>query len=337
MGSPVIGIDGGGTQTRAVVLDAAGQWVGQGRAGASGYAADPAHAQAALREAWTRACDAAGLSPSGVAGAFLGIAGVVTGTEREAVRKRAAELGFLPAARIGVDHDIAIAWAGAFAGEPGLAVISGTGSSCYGRNQAGQAVQTGGWGHVVDDFGSGYRLALDGLTAAVRGADGRGPATMLTERLFGELGIDTLPQIVGRLHRGSAAEPGQAMQKQEIAALAPTVLAAAEAGDAVAQALVERAAGELALMARTAADRLELTGAARRVALAGSVAGNPAIATPLTRRLQDEPSPIAVAAARFEPVIGAALLAKAQLGEPLDERVIEPLEGANDQKRETVS
>ena len=62
---------------------------------------------------------------------------------------------------------------------PGIVVICGTGSICYGRNDAAEAARSGGWGYILGDEGSGYWIGRGALAAVVRHADGRGPATSL--------------------------------------------------------------------------------------------------------------------------------------------------------------
>ena len=305
----VIGIDGGATRTRAAVLDGWGRCLGRGEA--SGCSATVASDQAGkpIRTAWTAACEQAGVAPTELSGAFLGVADVVTEADRQGLREAVGELGLLGANRVWVDHDIRIAWAGGLGCEAGIALIAGTGSSCYGRNEAGQSHQAGGWGHVIDDFGSGYRLAVAGLTAAAFALDRRGRATVLSDRLLEALEVEQLPELMRRLHTGSAESPGAPMAKHEIAGLAPVVLKVAEAGDGVAQELVDRAVSSLRKMIVAVAEQLALAGPARRVALAGSLAAQPAIAEPLTQQLDQVQRPVKVVKPRYEPVVGAGLLA----------------------------
>ena len=83
------------------------------------------------------------------------------------------------------DGDLVIA-----AGTPegwGIGVIAGTGSIAVGRTKDGRTARAGGWGHLIGDEGSAYRIVLDALRLVARRADGRDPRPSghdpLTERI----------------------------------------------------------------------------------------------------------------------------------------------------------
>ncbi|MEI3013924.1 MAG: hypothetical protein V8T36_03730 [Ruthenibacterium lactatiformans] len=67
--------------------------------------------------------------------------------------------------------------------------MAGTGSICFGRDAAGKTARSGGYGHKIDDEGSGYALGRDALAAVVRAQDGRGPRTLLTDLVFAQLKV----------------------------------------------------------------------------------------------------------------------------------------------------
>src|SRR5260370_914390 len=82
---------------------------------------------------------------------------------------------------------------------PGIVIVSGTGSIAYGRNANGEAARAGGWGHMIGDEGSGYWIGREALTAVMRAADGRGPATGLSADILAYFNVDDearLPRIV---------------------------------------------------------------------------------------------------------------------------------------------
>ena len=176
----VLGIDGGGTKTQAAIVDETGHVRGVGLGGPSNYDDIGANrARANIAQAVTAACAPAGCEPAPFAAAFLGLAGIVSPADRAVVQGIAADLRLAPLDRVGVDHDCRIALAGGLSGRPGIVLIAGTGSSCYGRNAAGGDWRAGGWGSQIGDEGSGYWLGLHALQSAVRAYDGRGPATRL--------------------------------------------------------------------------------------------------------------------------------------------------------------
>jgi len=244
------GLDAGGTSTRAIVADARASQVGWGYA--SG--ANPNHhgwdvVGANLRDAVQAACQRAGCQIKDIRSFFLGVASVITKSDRESAAKLCSAWGVGPDVLVAADHDIRIALEGGLSGRPGIAVISGTGSSCYGRNGEGQSWQAGGWDQLLDDAGSGFDLGQRGMVAACQSADGRLGATSLKDLFFTRLGVTEVVEFAVKVHR-----PG--LSRHEIAAFAPIVLQAAEDGDEVAVSIVSRGAAALARMVSAVSNRL---------------------------------------------------------------------------------
>ena len=184
--SVVLGVDGGGTKTHAVIIDETGRTLGEGFGGPTNIDDhDLETATVHLETAVNQARANAQLKNEPFDAAFLGIAGVVSAADKALVRKFSwrLELTCSPPAgphatgpeQLGVDHDARVALAGGLSCRPGMVLIAGTGSACFGMNAAGEHHLAGGWGHLLSDEGSGYWLGLEALRAAVRGFDGRGP------------------------------------------------------------------------------------------------------------------------------------------------------------------
>jgi N-acetylmuramic acid 6-phosphate etherase len=261
----ILGVDGGGTQTTALLarLQPAGNgWeiVGRGSAGSSNLrAVGVSAALAALDLALREALAAAGVSGMTVRAACFGLAGAGRSAEQRLVRDWAEQRLGTSAVEVVEDAVLPLA-----AGTPegwGLAVIAGTGSMAFAQNAAGQTARSGGWGWLLGDEGSGYALVQAALRAVLRAADGRAPATLLTERLLAACGLTQPEELVEYVyHRADRAT---------LAALAPVVLECASR-DAVADRLVQEGAAELAAVAATAAARVALP-AAVPLALAGGL------------------------------------------------------------------
>ncbi len=295
----VMGIDGGGSGTRAVIVTPSLDVCGEGH----GLTANPGvvgeeQAMRNIQAAMRAALSAAELSPDAVAAVGLGIAGASIYHYNAADWLRQVAHGVLPRARVVPSSDFEIALVGALGERQGLLVLAGTGSLAYGVNAAGEAALVGGWGYVLDDAGSGYWLGLHGLRAVVHADDGQGPPTALTRRLLGALELQRARDLVLWLYRAKTP------RTREIAALAPLVLETAAAGDHVAAKLVAQACDTLTYLAHTAIRRLALHDPA--IAFAGGLlrARNP-LSTCLcaTLGLDELPQP------RYTPAIGAALLA----------------------------
>jgi glucosamine kinase len=299
-GNLILGIDGGGSHTRAAIVDGYGRLCGFGTAGPSNYQAvgigvAAQNVAAAVAGAWAQAGGAVGPADA----AFLGMAGVVSDDDRHALGEVARLLNL--AKRVGIDHDIRIALAGGLAGAPGIALIAGTGSSCYGRRGDGTAWRSGGWGHLVDDAGGGYWLGLQALTAITRAYDGRAEATSLAAPIMERLAISNMDAVLQLTCDNDGA-------KSEIAALAPLVLRTAVYGDRVARGIVARGADELARMVEAVMLRLAWDGTAP-VILSGGLTTDTYYHESIRRALERRAPAAELTQPALPPVFGATLLA----------------------------
>src|SRR5207248_5814443 len=132
----------------------------------------------------------------------------------------------------------------------GVALICGTGSMAWGRNTAGKTARCGGWGYLIGDEGGAYWIARAGLTAAARGADGRGEMTALLPRFQKELQAPAPQDLVDRVYSPQ-------MTREHMASLAHVVFDSAER-DAVARQMLDGAAFALAAMIKVLRRQLDL-------------------------------------------------------------------------------
>lgn len=263
----VAGIDGGGSRTRAVLVRADGARLGAGESGPSNpRIAGEVSAAAAIVDAVRAAFADAALAPRRLEALVAGVAGVADQVERDRLGAALSIHHLVTPGRLAVDHDLAVALAGALSGRPGIAVIAGTGAAAFGRDGRGETHKAGGWGGLFDDHGSAHRLVLDALAAGFRGLDGRGPETNLLDRLAPAFGAGG-PRALLRAVLGPPAA-----ERATLAALAPLVLDAARDGDVAALGVMARGAAELASMAAAVAARLQFP-ATHDVAAAGGLLG----------------------------------------------------------------
>ncbi|MBW3540611.1 MAG: hypothetical protein KY476_10085 [Planctomycetes bacterium] len=254
------------------------------------------------------AVDAA-LADGGITGSDPLAAGVVAlaGGDRPEVARRLDEwnAGSRRAERLLATHDAAAVLAAVSNNNVGIALIAGTGSFAWGRAASGAAARSGGWGHLLGDEGSGYRLALDGLSAVAHAADGRGPSTELTKRYCERFGAQTPHDLIPIVY-------ARQNDRGWIAALSGEVVLAAGAGDAVAAALVDAASSSLAELVWNVAERLDMAAGVPALGLAGGLlVHNRIVENAVDRRLAERALPIAEQRLVPEPVVGAVRLAQA--------------------------
>ncbi|MBN2392896.1 MAG: hypothetical protein JXR84_19345, partial [Anaerolineae bacterium] len=254
----VIGIDGGGSKTTALIADLAGNILGRGMSGPSNYLVIGAEAAYAALDAAVEV--AAGGRPARPAALCLGMAGAARPADQAVIRAWADAR--YPGVPVVITHDARLALAAGTPAGWGIAVLCGTGSMVYGEDSQGQAARADGWGYLLGDDGGGYAIGQAALRAVARAADGRGPQTALTETILEYWSLAQPQDLIGHVYKSA--------QRADIAALAALTQAIALQGDAVAETILQDAGRELAVSVEAVARRLKLTGAIP-CALTGSV------------------------------------------------------------------
>ncbi|HYJ45319.1 MAG TPA: BadF/BadG/BcrA/BcrD ATPase family protein, partial [Pyrinomonadaceae bacterium] len=245
----VLGVDGGGTKTRAIITDERERVLGEGVAGPSNpLRVGIGNAAAAIRDAVDKACAEARVQRADVVAAEVGLAGV----RREDIRLRMSEaLSGLGIHSIEVVTDADIALFGATDGEPGIVIIAGTGSVCCGINEQRNHVCAGGWGPLVGDEGSGSWIARRALQAVAQAKDGRGPQTALSDSACSYFNVTTTDELLFAIYAPS-------MTNDRIAGFARQVIEEARGGDQVASEIVEAAGRELGKAAAAVIRKLRM-------------------------------------------------------------------------------
>jgi len=247
-GELILGVDGGGARTRALLADAGGRLLGRGNAGSSNYHVVGLEAAGrALGEAIEDARHGAGRGP--IRAACFGLASVDRPSDQLLVNGWVAREGLTDRFCVVNNSELVLA-----AGTPegwGLALVAGTGSICIGRTADGREARAGGWGYLMGDEGGGYFIAVQALHLATQTADGRAEAQGLLEAVLDEWGLEHPEQLLGFVYQRETSPA-------EIAVLADRVLALADAGDVHAGLLVDGAASALGRHVDTVAGRLAM-------------------------------------------------------------------------------
>ncbi|MBN1284967.1 MAG: hypothetical protein JXB47_06195 [Anaerolineae bacterium] len=299
-----LGIDGGGTKTEALLLDAAGRILGMGRSGpVNTFFVSEREALAAM----CAAVDAARAAAGPVEIAALAASAEVP----DDLLDELSRTYHIPRWRHLEEPESARAAGQLFAGVAiRVVVCAGTGSMAMGVGEGDERPLAGAAGPLVGDEGSAYWLGQRALAALFHALDGRGDASLLTGRLPAHLGA---PADFWPLIRRVYGPP--AMSRAEIAALAPLVTQAAAEGDVLALELVRTGASELARLVYALGKRLGLLAKIFGVLPYGGVfRAGPVILEPFRDEVRAIAPHADVLPPVFHPVLGAATLALACAG-----------------------
>ena len=249
--SLVLGIDGGGTHTRASIVDG-DKVLGYGESGSIkrlrvGAEAAEANLRTVLKDVYAQA------GVKGVRAACCGVASVSMPGIAEWITDVFNDFGV---ERSDIVGDQVIALDAAFHGGPGILQIAGTGSNTIGRAPDGSQESAGGWSSHLGDEGSGYWIGLHSVRRALRAYDHEQPTRILEKvgELWGTPDLDDLVNL------------GDGTPRPDFAALAPIIDKLAEAGDPVALSVLQQAAADLVEFVLLVRDKLR-----RKLAIKGEV------------------------------------------------------------------
>ncbi|XP_073148162.1 uncharacterized protein [Henckelia pumila] len=205
-----------------------------------------------LEHVMAEALSKSALTRSAVQAVCLSVSGVNHPTDQHRILSWLREI-FPSHVRLFVQNDAVAALACGTMGKlHGCVLIAGTGTIAYGFTEDGRQARAAGAGPVLGDWGSGYGIAAQALTAVIRAHDGRGPETTLMDSILHELKLSSPDELIGWTY----ADPSWA----RIAALVPVVVSCADAGDPVANKILHDSVKELASSVKAVVERLELCG-----------------------------------------------------------------------------
>jgi N-acetylglucosamine kinase-like BadF-type ATPase len=227
----VLGIDGGGTRTRAAIAED-GRMLARVESGSIkrlrvGKEAAEANLRTLLKEVLAQA------GSPGVAAATVGVASATMPGVPEWITQVLREFS-IPVSEVVGDEVIALD--AAFQGGPGILQIAGTGSNTIGRAPDGSRESAGGWSSRLGDEGSGYWIGLHAIRRALHAHDREEPERVL----------ETVGKIWGTPAIDALVNKGDGTPQPDFAALAPAIDRLAEEGDAVALGVLRQAAVDLA-------------------------------------------------------------------------------------------
>jgi len=301
MSDPVIlGVDGGGSKTLIAIADASGTLIRMAR----GDGINPLDNRR-WREDFEAQFRAFG-TVQDLAGAAVALPSYGE-VEEISSAQRAATTSVLGPVAQRVLNDVDAAHIGAFAGGPGILILSGTGSMAWARDAAGNSFRVGGWGDLIGDEGSSHWIGMQILGLVTRALDGRAEMTGLVDAVFDFLRLNRAEPM--NSIEGWVAHLGHA--RSEIAALAPIASRLAEAKDVGALRIVDEAAEHLAAHVTTIARQHNLP---LDWSFAGGTFASRVLLDAVAKKIGTPPQrPV------LPPIGGALLCAAKDLDWPVDE------------------
>lgn len=299
----VIGIDGGGTKTDGLCADTAGHVLTRATTGPTSLTATSL-GMASMNLVETLRQLTMGLSgelyfPKVV----VGIAGLDTPDEKQ--RAEDVFRDVLHGYKIGtltILNDIQLVMAFGSAQENVVALISGTGSQCYGRTVGGQTARSSGMDFLLSDQGSGYEIGRKVLRSAVASFDGRIPQTILEQAVLRHFEADDFNDLKSKVYF-------PILNKAQIAELAKSCVEAQQAGDKIATEILQSVVDDLVVMTEAVIRRLALKAEPFTLIISGSIAKLPLIYDQLQQRLYQAYPQVQIKQIDEEPVYGAIRLA----------------------------
>lgn len=310
----VLGLDGGGTETRCAILHSSGRVIARGMGGPSNPITVGMHK--AVRNILKAVNDASEKSGIDVfTASTLGVAG----TDRPNTRKQMRNLLPQELGRISIVSDAASALAGATSCNPGVIAISGTGSIAYAVNTEGKIARAGGWGWKVGDEGSGYSIGREAIRASLKAFDGRGRETGLMDLLCEAICLQKIDEIIDWVYSDN-------IKPHDVAALAPLVAKESSKGDEIARHILQNAGSELGDAVLAVIHRLTLEGRFKVAINGGVFKLGGAFRESFMEKVRSGAPECTFISPRFSPDIGSALLALQRLGISIDETILNRIE-----------
>jgi glucosamine kinase len=303
-----LALDAGGTKTDVVLVDETRELARVRTGTIKRMRTDAATATANLEAALAELTAQTGISMQAITRTCVGTAGetvpLVKDWLRESITARVSgELILL--------GDVEIALDAAFFGRPGVLAMAGTGSNVAGRTCEGTLTSAGGWGPALSDQGSGHRIGVEALRAMFLAKD-EGRETLLLDAVLEFWQLDSLDLLIEYANQQPAPD---------FSRLTELVLRCAEAGDAVAAAVLQREGEELGYLVRLVVRRLQKAsavlgasklGALPAIAFTGSIMERvPPVREALIAAVRAEFPEIETREGVIDPIAGAVWRARA--------------------------
>jgi N-acetylglucosamine kinase-like BadF-type ATPase len=299
-----LGVEGGGSKTNVLLADQDSTQIATATTGPSNYhVVGITGAVVNIIDGIYQCLEKARINPSKIRGIGMGIAGINTDTDKknldEAISPK-LEMRGLPKAEIVNDTVISLLASATLPNA--VLLICGTGSNCYGINDASEEVWVGGIESVLSDDGSGYMMGLKALRSAAQSMDGRIQHTILEDLILKELNVVSMREA-------SLIVQSSSFTKTNIAALAMLVFEAEKEGDSAAKKIIRESIDEAYTMVITAIRRLKIQEKEFNFILTGSISHNEVFNKPLITLLKNDYPGLRLPEKEQHPLWGAIKIA----------------------------
>lgn len=303
----LIGIDGGATKTKCVVTDYEFHVVHTCEGGPSNFLVSTAiEAAENIAELVNESFDKLQIGQRDIAALTVGAAGAGRKNDAALLKDhlvKSLEIHSFDGKKVHVVSDADISLEGAFSGDQGIILISGTGSICIGKNDKGESLRVGGYGRIIGDEGSGFKLGQKAISAALRSFDGRCLSTKLYSLVLDEMGVKDVNEVIRKVYQ----------ENYDVAQLAPMVLEAAKQNDETAQSIIDEQSDELMLHLRAMLQLMNTSSC--KIAFIGSLINSDNLYSSMLEEKAKRAFPgVVIQKPEHPPEIGAAMLARKFMG-----------------------
>jgi N-acetylglucosamine kinase-like BadF-type ATPase len=300
-----IGIDGGGTATKATLIDENENEIDSTRTGPGNYRAVGVQATVNnVTSAITELIKKNNISPDDVKHLYLGLASVDTPKDKQLLMVM-LDNSIHTAAGLHcpyqLDNDTVVALRSGSTNPNAILIIMGTGSNCLGKDDQGQIVWSGGLDYILSDEASGYELGVKALRAAVRSEDGRDPQTKIEQIVKRMLDINSMREAKNIVYE---------YNKHQISDFSKCIFDAHSLGDQRAIEILNETTDEAVLMVKSAYRQLDFQDKNVDIVFVGGITKHPVIQSLLTDKLSPQFPKAAIIFPEKSASFGAALMAK---------------------------
>lgn len=306
-----IGVDSGGTYTVAIAVDGKGRILGKCIGGQTNfYNSDIDITRENLKVTVDKLMSKCKISEYECLS--IGMASLDDEPSRETVSFIID--GIFPYEKVEMQSDVYMALMGMTLGDPGIMIVSGTGAMAVAIDETKKMHVLGGWGSLLQDEGSAYCIAIEGIKAGVKSFEGLGEKTVLEDQVIEFFGVSEHRQLIDKFYNTS-------ITNSEIAAFGKDVIDCAIQGDNVAGSIINRTADILAQYACKLMTKLKATD--YPIGIYGGVFQNtPYMVDAFTQRVNAIYPDARIGFPEFSPEIGAVLFAMKKRGYMLTEEVL---------------